>query len=294
MIKTYGKCAPSAEKNYKQWKSCLSDNELQTVATLYNEQHPNNLIPQSVFQDTNVLRKELDKRFKKQCGKNNDACWLEQDIVKGQDIYHELNKNFRPKMKESWEKNPRQWLDTYDILNVMKQYEQTCPTFNFLGVFPADVMSKDVCWANNMCNFDLKELLEKGKKEVGAVFNLDNHNQPGSHWVAVYGNFDTSSKKLGVYYYDSFGYPPPSKIKQFTLMLRNQAKAVFDAVVMKRFMGRFNVIQHQFKNSECGMYSMIFIILCLQHTKADFYKIRNSITPKSDDIVNQLRQHLFR
>ena len=24
------------------------------------------------------------------------------------------------------------------------------------------------------------------KKKIGIVFNLDKHNQPGSHWVALY------------------------------------------------------------------------------------------------------------
>jgi hypothetical protein len=197
-------------------------------------------------------------------------------------------------MKDSWKTNPNQWLDTYDILRVMKQYENKCKMFEFLGVFPADVMSENVCMMNSMCDFNLERLLTKGKTEIGVVFNLDNHNQPGSHWVAVYANFNKSSNKLGVFYYDSFGFPPPPKIKAFTLLLREQAKHVFDNVTMQKFIGRFNIVQHQYRNTECGMYSMIFIIMCLEKTKDDFYAIRDIIPTRSDSIINQFRKQLYR
>ena len=54
---------------------------------------------------------------------------------------------------------------------------------------------------------------------------------------------------------------------------------------------RFNKIQHQFKNSECGVYSINFIIRLL-NGKENFDDITNNIT--NDDVMNSCRKHYFR
>lgn len=295
LIKNSGKCSPQAQDNFSKWNTCLSLNDLRTIAALYNQHHTDRStqIPASAFKSAESLIHELDRRFMSRCGPKNETCWLEQGIVRSNNIYHELCNRFRPKMKDSWKANPKQWLDTFDILQVMNQYEVAHPSFKFLGVFPADVMAQNVCSLNNMCNFSLKKLLEQGKKSMGVVFNLDVHDQSGSHWVAVYADFDKASPKFGVYYYDSFGRPPPKKLKDFTLTLKKQAGQIFTPKELKKFIGRYNTLQHQFQNTECGMYSMIFIIMCLEQKNADYYRIRDSIPPRSDDLINKMRAQLF-
>jgi hypothetical protein len=53
---------------------------------------------------------------------------------------------------------------------------------------------------------------------------------------------------------------------------------------------RYNKIQHQFKNSECGVYSMNFIIRLLGGETFD--EIVNNIT--NDDKMNSCRNTYFR
>lgn len=56
---------------------------------------------------------------------------------------------------------------------------------NFKGVYPADQIPR--IWA----------------RPAALVFNTDDHNKPGTHWVAIYVN-----KEGRGLYFDSYGYPP--------------------------------------------------------------------------------------
>ena len=53
---------------------------------------------------------------------------------------------------------------------------------------------------------------------------------------------------------------------------------------------RYNKNQHQFKNTECGVYSMNFIIRLLDNE--DFDNIVDNIT--KDDAMNACRKEYFR
>ena len=49
-----------------------------------------------------------------------------------------LEETFAPNMPDTWKKNPREWLDSDNITDVMKQYEKANPTFEFIGPTPID------------------------------------------------------------------------------------------------------------------------------------------------------------
>ena len=52
----------------------------------------------------------------------------------------------------------------------------------------------------------------------------------------------------------------------------------------------YNKVRHQFKNSECGVYSVNFILRILKGETFDY--ICNNIT--SDDQINECRKFYFR
>ena len=52
------------------------------------------------------------------------------------------------------------------------------------------------------------------------VINLDPHDKPGSHWVALY--FDL--KKMEIYYFDSYGIYPPKEVENLMFRLKEQGK----------------------------------------------------------------------
>ena len=166
----------------------------------------------------------------------------------------------RPAMPEAWKEDPDMWLDSNNIRDVMKQYEEARSDFKFLGPYPIDFASpdpyvntpagsivvSDKCLIGEMCTLDLKAEAAAGKKHIGIVYNLDPHYKNGSHWIANYINIP----KKQCYYFDSYGIRPPKQIYKFMQWLGIQEPAIELGWNGRRF---------QHSNSECGMYSMYFI-----------------------------------
>lgn len=189
------------------------------------------------------------------------------------------------------------WLSTRDIESVMKQYEFKHKDFKFLGAMPSDFDELPIYGTTDL---QFNEL-EKNTPKIGAVINLDTHDQSGSHWVGFYANLKTNT----IYYFDSVGKKPQRRLNMFirrllTFMYNNNHKANNERLNVEQFMKkyhksdefdvRYNKIQHQFKNSECGVYSMNFIIRILEGEKFD--DIVNNIT--NDDKMNLNRNIYFR
>jgi hypothetical protein len=119
--------------------------------------------------------------------------------------------------------------------------------------------------------------------QFGIIFNLDKHNEPGSHWVCVYINTNSKSDNFGFFYFDSNALPMPSEINTLSKSIETQVNH-----------SKFKILQNdkrkQFKNTECGMFCMHFIIQCLK--KKTFKEI---ISQKCfDDDIHKLRQKYFR
>lgn len=169
-----------------------------------------------------------------------------------------LKKDYlRPTRPEVWKEDPDMWLDSNNIRDVMSQYEEDRKDFEFLGPFPIDFAApdpyedgKDKCLVGEMCALDIKGMREKGKTKVGIIYNLDPHYKNGSHWVANYVDLD----KNHCYYFDSYGMEAPQQIEKFMQWMTLQEPKMKLAYNARRF---------QFKGSECGMYSMYFIIRML-------------------------------
>ena len=68
----------------------------------------------------------------------------------------------------------------------MEQYEKKYNDFKFFGAVPIDFDELPFLGIKDI-NFD--ELYNSGKK-LGFVFNLDEHWQSGSHWVALYSDLE--------------------------------------------------------------------------------------------------------
>ena len=296
-------CSPSREKGRAV---CMVKTEMQELAELYNaeykkgqqgqqgQSHIHGLIPASAFDTEDVLVKALDLRLGgTKCKSEKDACWVEHPMVKRSgEFYRKLiKKAFKPKKPDAWIKKPREWLNTYDILDVMKQYEEKFPIFSFLGVFPVDFAHERVCLLEKMCDFHLDKLRGKGKTSFGMVLNLDKHDEPGSHWVSLFCSIDPSSPKYGISYFDSAGSRPPKDINIFM-------KKVFQQIKDRTFQHKFNPVKMQFGGSECGIFSMRFLIMCLEHPSLSYRQIRSEmmklIDKKKDGKMFAFRDKMYR
>jgi hypothetical protein len=189
----------------------------------------------------------------------------------------------RPEKPKAWTGDPDMWLDSNNIADVMKQYEESNSEFEFMGPFPIDFAAQDPyeksskkCLITEVCNFRVEKSLAAGKKYIGIVYNLDPHFKSGSHWVA---NFIDIPRKM-CYYFDSYGMKPPDQVAKFMKWITTH-----DPDIRLQSNGR----RFQKRNTECGMYSIYFIIRMLA---GDNFKTFVRREPP-DEFMLKLRDWLF-
>lgn len=293
------KCAPN--KKFTDG-SCFTIESLKLIASEYNKNNNKDII--KITNDKKDMVDKISKSLSKTC--SNQVCWLRTNIVKNLKN-EEINDNtFRP----SGPSTGFDWLSTTNINNVVNQYENKYNDFVFLGALPNDFEELPVLGLSDI-NFD--EFIEDGKTKIGMVINLDTHNQSGSHWVALY----TDLLKNQLYYFDSIGNKPGPRIKRFNnkildyMYQRKHKKPLQIGGLIKNikknknnsskyitllsnklneFDVRYNNIQHQQENSECGVYSINFILRLAKGETFD--DVTKNITP--DEKINECRKVYFR
>ena len=161
--------------------------------------------------------------------------------------------------------------------------------FVFLGAVPLDF--EKIKLGFEELNFN--DMIKDGKNKFGMVINLDTHDKGGSHWVGLFSNL----VKKQLYFFDSYGEKPERLIKNFMgriaswmnkkYNLNNKSEGeLFDNTGLDV---KYNKVRHQYKNSECGVYSMNFIIRLLRGE--GFNEISKSKV--IDDQMNQCREVYF-
>jgi hypothetical protein len=291
------KCAPS--KTFSEG-TCFSLDSLKKLAFVYNREvgmDSNKLI--TIKDSKTELLKDISDRIA-ECGADQ-LCWLNIDWIKNIKD-NEIHKNtFRPEGPQARFK----WLNTTNINEIMVQYEDKYNDFKFLGAVPYDFQTLEQLGIGDI-NFD--ELIEQNINKIGLVINFDEHWKSGSHWVGLYA--DISKDKI--YYFDSYGGKPKRKICDFVkklalwcytrhhLNIQDGKKIEIDteSEFMKGDKNKYeklmdiqyNANRHQFKNSECGVYSVNFILRLLKGET--FEQICSKVT--SDDSVNECRKTYFR
>lgn len=255
-------CSPA---NKSKDNTCYSKDQLIKIALSLNQKKNAKI---SLKKTKNALWESIRKTLFPVC--TTEWCWL--DHVDTDKEMKELT--FRPEMPTEWVKNKYEWLSTTDIQEVMIQYEKKYENFRFFGPVPVDCPKDIYC---ELTDLDIQKLKSKGVDYIGVVFNLDRHDQSGSHWVALYINIP----KCLITYYDSTASEPPEYIKYFINMV---------GIKLGKHTYEYNKKRHQYGGSECGMYSMNFLIESLKgKTIKDFEN--KQITDRE---VNLLRSYLYR
>ena len=225
------------------------------------------------------MRLELEKVFQNICA--TEFCWA-QHVAMSDKMTHV----FRPEKPSEWNKDRYTWLNTYDILFVIQQYEALHTDFKFLGVYPIDFAntnSTGACIGDTLCNFDIQNLHKNKKTHFGLILNLDTHDQSGSHWVSLYCNLEPKHKNYGIFYYDSVANPPSREVKTFMSLVKKQMHND------PKFKIKWNKIQKQKENSECGMFSIIFLTQCLKDMSFDAICRQMPM----DEEINRLRDVIY-
>ena len=275
-------CAPKKPNEINDY-SCYSKDSLFELRDLWNARHHDVKIKSN---KPRVIHSKLKKYLKNVC--DSEKCWLNQNAYFGK-ISDELKESFAPLYPTSWLKNKNQWLSSHDIINVMYQYELAYPSFSFIGPSPIDfdkekVNGNGVCVWEELCNFNLGQMLSKGKTQIGIIFNTHPHTKGGEHWISLY--IDVPEKKI--LYFDSGGSEMPKEIKHLVdriILQGNQHNPKIDF--------QFDTttgVHHQLENSECGIYSLFFIINMLEENIDKKY-LKNNLF--RDKYINQFREIYF-
>ena len=255
-------CSPAVSNIKIHKDSCFTPDVLKQIQDKYNENHPENKI-----MDRDPKKVWLELKQKLNCLK--EECWLNQ--IENQSMREQIKKNiFAPKHPPEWNNNPDEWLSNYDIMDVMKQYETSYSEFKFLGPTTIDFDTKVPehgykCVLEDLCNFSLERFISAKKTKIGIVFNLDKYYESGSHWVSMY--IDITNRFI--FFFDSADNEIPPEIWKETpddpLPLVNriikQGLELPQPIQFTFYNNRG--IGHQTGNTECGMYSLFFIITML-------------------------------
>jgi hypothetical protein len=259
-------CSPIRKNSYEKHNTCFTKRQLIHIAKELKIPYSN--------RNKMELWKTINEQMSKYCAPKDEVCWIEKVPIIDTDKTH------RPKPPTHY----NNWLSNIDIMNVMKQYEDKYSSFKFIGVLPIDFNTKissfpTKCISDELCNVDFKKFKQY---QFGIVFNLDKHNEPGSHWVCVYLNTKKTHKNYGFYYFDSSGESIPKEIADV-------AKRTQDNLQDDSFKIHINENRKQYSDTECGMFCLYFIVKMVQGTT--FNKLVNSKFTDKDMI--RLRKQMF-
>jgi hypothetical protein len=248
---------------------------------MWNARHPDVLIKATSPKD---IWQGLNRHLASVCSR--ESCWLKQGFVNGR-LDQVLKQAYAPESPKSWLKNPHEWLSSVDISKVMKLQEQKYRCFDFMGPSPIDYSTRmhgGECVWEELCKFNLAEQIKRGKTKIGVIFNTDPHYKDGSHWISLFINI----KKGIIYFYDSVGTAAPKEVKEFADSVIEQGKNLSPPIAFTYDENKG--VTHQRGNTECGMYSLFFIIHMLQDKIDIPYLKKNRI---DDNYVHKFRKVFF-
>ena len=283
-------CNPARHR--KAGETCLSLEALERIRHAWNKAHPNAPI-KGIGTKANVhdrrvaIWNEIKNVMKHYYDCDTEFCVLKRAPGLSENVKDDMaDRYFRPEKPDEWTKKETTWLDSFNIEDVMNQYEDGYDHFEFIGPVPIDFASPassspflgdslGKCIVDELCKLNIRKAKMNGTEKIGIIFNLDKHNEPGSHWVCAFVDYP----KKSAYYFDSYGMAPPPEISQFLEKCKEQG---CETVL-------YNDIRHQRKDSECGMYCL-YVIICLLKGKS-FQQICTDII--KDDTMNAFRDVLF-
>jgi len=273
-------CSPLRKSTFRsgEFSTCYTMDALQKIRTAYNKTAPSNeKIPQRTSKKGlwNAIKDKVDNMNSKE-GCEGEWCWVKQPFMKNineKDLNSIKNLTFKPSIP----KGKYDWLSTDDIDNVMKQYSKKYPDLYFMGTWPMDFEKLD----KKFRNFDPKIIQAKGKKNVALVLNEDKSDEPGSHWVGLYMMLPSRQ----VHFFDSYGKKPLAPMCKWLTNINTKLKKNNE----KPFTVLWNPHRHQYANSECGVYTLNFIVKRLEGNT--FKSIVNNQI--KDETMNKRRSTFF-
>jgi hypothetical protein len=256
--------------------TCIPEKEISTIKDIWNKHSSKKITEKSP--------KEVWTEITSNTSCNDDLCVLSKSELSS--IKNKYKDYYSPKQPMSWKKNPTEWLSNIEILEKMKQYEKAYKCFEFLGPTPIDfdTIVNNTCVEKSLCNFNLKNYIDRGIKKIGIIFNTDPHDKSGEHWISLFINI----KKQFIFFFDSAGDRIPKEIKHLVERITQQGKKLSPPIHFKFDEAYPHV--HQKSTTECGMYSLYFIINMLEDKLSSEF-LKTKVIP--DEMMIDYRKKYF-
>lgn len=268
ITKTEGFCAP---------KSVV--NKLKKLTEEVDENKNNDNMADQFAVDGNRLLEILKSKYN--C--NSETCVLSNYEVKkyvDSDLIESvLKENFKP----LGPKCTKEWLSNFDIDDVLDQMKKKYKHKNFLHI-PFQMRDFEKT-GSELANLNWQDEYTKGFRTFGTVMNTDYSTGKGIHWFAIFGDFSDGLDVFTVEYFNSSGELPLPEVnawmKKFKHSL-NFEKPVKDLITTR--------IVNQQSSSECGLYSLYYIISRLHGVSWEWFN-KNRV---KDKVMYEFRKYLFR
>jgi hypothetical protein len=271
-------CNPNSRKKKVGPNTCFTPKAVDLLRNLYNMKYPDQRVRASTPRE---ILAEIQVNSKSECKK--DICLINEFAKTPRDKNVLKALLFPPPQPKEWNDDPDAWLSNFDIIDVLRQYEASYPHFTFIGPSPIDYNTKLSgirCVCPRLCRFNLENWLNHIEPErgvavtkIGIIFNLDPHHKGGSHWVSMFVDLVDNF----IFYFNSTSAPIPARINNLVLDIQKQG---LNLKPPKKLSFHQNTLtSHQKWNSECGMYSLYFIITMLLREKEINYN--SNTTPET-------------
>tara|TARA_B100001093_G_C26533191_1_gene886897 strand:- start:252 stop:827 length:576 start_codon:yes stop_codon:yes gene_type:complete len=155
-------------------------------------------------------------------------------------------------MPETLSSDVKEWISNRELDDMLRQYHNEIDGFYYYDASPIDFHK---CSVSDICKINLKRHLDNKEHQLGFIFNTDDSDGPGQHWIAYY--VDLMSKNFeqpGIYFFDSFGSKPMKQVRDLTEKLKQQG-----ASLGIEFLVTHNPHSFQKNTFSCGFYCMHFL-----------------------------------
>lgn len=207
--------------------------------------------------------------------KAKTSCDSESCLYRNISTLSESDLDDRFKKEGPW--NTTAWLSNEDIdKNVLADYAKKFPRFKHQEFEMRDFEAR---------KGELSKLnwldLAKRYDSLGCALNTDKTGGAGEHWTAFYVDFKNGT----VEYFDSAGQTPLHEFSEFAIAVADELskiKKFTDEMVCK--------IEHQRENTECGVYTLYYILSRLHGVPFKTFEFKRV----PDDMMVEFRKYLWR
>lgn len=219
----------------------------------------------------------------------DEICVLNKVEVRNIIGSDKIEKNITTNFKPTGPGYSTDWLSNKNIDDVLDQIQKKYTNKHFLHI-PFQMIDFEK-HNKELARLNWQEEYAKGFRTFGTIINTDKYSGSGKHWFAIFGDFLDDSPEFTIEYFNSSGEKPVDEIIAWMAKMRatlhffdeqGNEKKITDVIASTR--------THQFSNTECGVYSLYYIISRLDGVPVSYFQ--NNII--SDDTMYEFRKYLFR